>query len=88
MASKGLPTTFTTLVVDMLYECVVDGEIYGGTGMRGLKLSIELCHYAITSTTATEVGNERVKGHHPSFARSLVFGTVVGSLVNVAVRLR
>ena len=49
---------------------LVDGVIYGGTGTRGLKLLIELCHYAITSTTATEAGNERVMGHLQSFARS------------------
>jgi hypothetical protein len=64
------PTTFTTLVADILYGCVVDGGIYGGTGTRGLKLSIELCHYVITSTTATEAGNVRVMGHLQSFAPS------------------
>ncbi len=47
-----------------------DGGVYGGTGTRGLKLSIELCHYAITSTTATEAGNLRVMGHLQSFARN------------------
>ena len=70
MASKGLRTIFTTLEADMLYECVVDGGIYGGTETRVLKHSIELCHYAITSTTATEAGNVRVMGHLQSFAQS------------------
>ncbi len=37
MASKGLPTTFTTLAADILYGCVVDGVIYGGTGTRGVE---------------------------------------------------